>query len=139
MVSLFGFVIAQFRGYPVPTAGPKGLDVCRLMKCRSSAHPPVSLYPVAVWLRSLEMQYMRLLVSRLLPMDFAEDTEWRILQQAHGKASFPPLNAERVHHLIVEMYDATKQVRAEVNENTPWYLAQVFGFSKLSVFVEVRY
>lgn len=72
-------------------------------------------------------------------MDLAEDPEWRILQQAHGKASFPPLGAERVHHLIVEMYEATKQVRAEVNENTPWYLAQVFVFPKLSVFVDARY
>ena len=62
----------------------------------------------------MEVQYLRVLVTKLLPLNFAEDQEFRILMQGCAKMSFPPLGAERVKHIIVEMYEATKQVRVKV-------------------------
>ena len=65
---------------------------------------------------SLELKYIRLLVKKLLPLNFAEDPEWRTLMQGCEKITFPPLSVERVKHIIVEMYEATKQVRVEVED-----------------------
>ena len=60
--------------------------------------------------RSLEIQYMRILVKKLLDYNFSEDTEWRIMAEANPKLILPTLSTERVKHVLVEMYQATKQV-----------------------------
>lgn len=60
-------------------------------------------------------------MKKLLPANFAEDPEWRALMQAHGNTRFPNLCEERVRHLLMEMYEATKEVggsRVEVGERT---------------------
>ena len=54
---------------------------------------------------------MRLMVKKLLPFALVEDKEFRVLFQACTK-DFPMLSVERVRHIMVEMYSATKAVSA---------------------------
>lgn len=51
---------------------------------------------------------MRVLIKKILPLNYAEDKDWRVLQAGHGKTKFSALGIERVKHIIVEMYEATK-------------------------------
>ena len=53
---------------------------------------------------------MRVLVKKLLDYNLTEDADWRILASAQPKIHFPAPSTERVKHVLIEMYEATKQV-----------------------------
>ena len=53
---------------------------------------------------------MRVLVKKFLDYNLSEDNEWRILAEAQPKVHFPAPSTERVKHVLIEMYEATKQV-----------------------------
>ena len=53
---------------------------------------------------------MRVVVKRFLDYNLSEDIEWRILAEAQPKTHFPAPSTERVKHVVVEIYEATKQV-----------------------------
>ena len=53
---------------------------------------------------------MRLLVQKLLPFDFAEASEFRAFLKLITKNSAPKIAIQRVKHIILEMYSATKEV-----------------------------
>jgi len=73
--------------------------------------PPVLFVSVCALCRTLELQFVRCLVKKFLPINYGESHEVRVFWRALAKDA-PTMCAERTKHVIVEMYAATKAVRA---------------------------
>lgn len=61
--------------------------------------------------RCLELQYTRRVIKKMLPFNFGEDHEVRVLFKTMARDTIQ-MSAERTRHIIAEMYAATKKVRS---------------------------
>lgn len=61
-------------------------------------------------IRTLELQFMRLLVKEMMAFDIVAKREFRVLMRAAGGSKWEQLSPQRARHVMVEMFDATKKV-----------------------------